>query len=204
MPNTTPLYRVFTRNTIDFTDIPKADISCYQWTDGYTPQAFAQLIFVRDIGFALHMEAMENHPKADCTMYNQPVYKDSCLEFFVNFNPSQPKYLNFEMNANGAFLSALRLDRKQKTPIHELLSDLPAVRAQQYSDRWTVDAVFTLQQLQTLFGKSAFAPGDTFIGNFYKCGDETPIPHFGMWSPIDLDHADFHQPSFFGTFQLEP
>lgn len=200
--NQKPVYQVYTRETVDFTDIPKAEISHYRWTQGYTPKAFAQLIYVDGLGFALHMEAFETDPKADCVMYNQPVYKDSCLEFFVNFNPEQPDYINFEMNANGAFLSARRPGRKNKTPIHELLSDLPAVRSAKLADRWTVDAFFSLQQIETLFGRSAFAAGDTFMGNFYKCGDETPIPHFGMWSPIDLEQPDFHQPSFFGLFRI--
>lgn len=203
MSENTPLYRIPIRETVDFTDVPRAEIACYRWTEGYTPKAYAQLIYVKDLGFALHMEAFESDPKAEYTVYNQPVYKDSCLEFFVNFNPEQPRYINFEMNSNGAFLCALRTDRKNKTPIHEILSDLPAVNAKRYDDRWTVDVFFTLSQIETLFGKTTFAVGDTFRGNFYKCGDDTPIPHFGMWSPIAADQADFHRPEYFGTFVIE-
>ncbi len=196
--STTPVYKVLVKDSVDFSDAPKAEISCYKWTEGYTPYAFAQVIYVKDLGLALHMEAYESDPKRVYTMYNQPVYTDSCLEFFVNCNPEQPLYINFEMNANGAFLSALRPGRKGKQPIHELMSDLPAVMAKQYEDRWTVDAFFTLSQIKTLFGKDSFAEGDVLKGNFYKCGDETPIPHFGMWAPIDLESPDFHRPEFFG------
>ena len=198
----TPLYPVLIRPCADFTNVPKADISTYRWTEGYAPKAFAQMVYVRDAGFALHMEAFETDPKADSTVYNQPVYKDSCLECFVNFNPAQPNYINFEMNANGAFLSALRPGRKPKTPLHELLSDLPAVRAKRFDDRWTVDAFFTLGQVGTLFGKDTFAPGDELRGNFYKCGDETLIPHYGMWAPVDSETPDFHRPECFGVFRL--
>ena len=191
-------YTVLVKDCVDFSDAPKAEISCYKWTEGYAPYAFAQVIYVDGLGFALHMEAYETDPKRVYTIYNQPVYTDSCLEFFVNFNPEQPLYINFEMNANGAFLSALRPGRKGKTPIHELLSDLPAVYAKQYEDRWTVDAFFALEQIEKLFGKKTFAAGDVLKGNFYKCGDETPIPHFGMWAPIDVEAPDFHRPEFFG------
>lgn len=203
--NTTPCYTILTRPRVDFTDVPKAEIAAYQWAGeaDYAPKAFAQMIYVENLGFALHMEAFETDPKADSTVYNQPVYKDSCLECFINFNPAQPNYINFEMNANGAFLSALRPERKPKTPIHELLSDLPAVRAERFADRWTVDAFFTLAQIETLFGKGSFAPGDKFCGNFYKCGDETPIPHYGMWAPIENETPDFHRPEFFGTMILQ-
>lgn len=203
MSDTTSLYRISIRNTVDFTDAPKAEISCYRWAEDYTPRAFAQLIYVNGLGFALHMEAFETDPKAEYTVYNQPVYKDSCLEFFVNFNPAQPRYINFEMNSNGAFLCALRTDRKNKTPIHEILSDLPAVNAKRMEDRWTVDVFFTLPQIETLFGKASFERGDILKGNFYKCGDETPVPHFGMWSPIATEQPDFHRPEYFGSMIIE-
>lgn len=192
------VYNILVKDSVDFSDAPKAEIACYKWTEGYTPYAFAQLICVRDLGLALHMEAYESDPKSVYTMYNQPVYTDSCLEFFVNCNPDQPLYINFEMNANGAFLSALRPGRKGKQPIHELMSDLPAVMAKKFEDHWSVDAFFTLSQIKTLFGKDTFETGDVLLGNFYKCGDETPIPHFGMWAPIDLEAPDFHRPEFFG------
>jgi hypothetical protein len=192
------VYNILVKDSVDFSDAPKAEIACYRWTEGYTPYAFAQLIYVRDLGLALHMEAYESDPKSVYTMYNQPVYTDSCLEFFVNCNPDQPLYINFEMNANGAFLSALRPGRKGKKPIHELMSDLPAVMAKKFEDHWSVDAFFTLSQIKTLFGKDTFETGDVLLGNFYKCGDETPIPHFGMWAPIDLEAPDFHRPEFFG------
>lgn len=186
----------------DFSKAPIARISEYRWEEGYAPEASAQLIRIRGLGFCVRLEAKETSPKALCTFYNQPVYKDSCLEFFVNFNPAQPKYMNFEMNANGAFLAALRTGRKDKTPIHELTHDLPPVRPRVDADRWSVTALFTDDFIRELFGKDSFRPGDTFVGNFYKCGDETPHPHYGMWSLVDTETPDFHQPSFFGTFRL--
>ena len=37
-----------------------------------------------------------------------------------------------------------------------------------------------------------------FTGNFYKCGDETEFPHYGMWSEAVSDTPDFHRPECFG------
>ena len=198
-----PEYVVPVKDGPSFENVPKAVIGCYKWETGYEPFAYAQLIRLRGTGFLLRMEAEETDPKADYSLYNQPVYKDSCLEFFVNFNPDQPKYMNFEMNSNGAFLAALRTGRKDKTPIHELTKDLPAVSAKKDPDRWSVRVFFPDAFIAQLFGKDVFRAGDRFLGNFYKCGDETPHPHYGMWSPIDADHPDFHQSSFFGSFVIE-
>jgi hypothetical protein len=197
-------YKVVTKKEADFTDVPKAEIACYKWTEGYSPVAFAQLILVEDKGFALKMTAYEKNPKAVYTEYGQSVYEDSCLEFFVSFNNNSPLYMNFEMNSNGAFLASVRTDRKSKTHIHEK-APLPVVKAEKHDTFWTVETFFSFEMIEALFGvsKCAFKKGYTFRGNFYKCGDKTEIPHFGMWSPVELEKPDFHQPSFFGELVIE-
>lgn len=196
------IYNVITTNDIDFSSAPYADISCYKWGDGYEPKAYAQFIYVDGKGFALHMHCDETSPKAIYTNYNDPVYKDSCLEFFVSFNANSPLYMNFEMNSNGAFLSAVRTDRKNKTPIDKLAA-LPEVKASRDANGWNVDTFFDLEMIKSLFGECDFGKGYVFKGNFYKCGDETPHPHFGMWSPVDLPSPDFHRPEFFGEFIMQ-
>ena len=195
-------YIIRVEKDIDFSRAEKAAISNYKWTEGYAPEAFAQLIYVENRGFALKMTAKETNPTALYSNYNDPVYKDSCLEFFVNFNTANAKYMNFEMNSNGAFLAAVRTDRKNKTPIN-MLAPLPKVTATKTDDEWTVEVFFSNDFIGKTFGKFCFVRGESFKGNFYKCGDETPIPHFGMWSPVDNETPDFHRPEFFGTLTIE-
>ncbi len=107
--------------------------------------------------------------------------------------------MNFEMNSNGAFLASVRTDRKNKTHIHELI-ELPSVRTEKHNDYWSVETFFTFEQINTLFGKSSFSGGDVFFDNFYKCGDKTENAHYGMWSPVESENPDFHQPGYFGKF----
>ena len=77
-------YIIRVEQEIDFSRAEKAMISNYKWTEGYTPEAYAQLIYVENKGFALRMTAMESNPKAEYkARFGDPVYKDSCLEFFV-------------------------------------------------------------------------------------------------------------------------
>ncbi len=195
-------YIIRVEKDIDFSRAEKAMIANYKWTEGYAPEAFAQLIFVEGKGFALKMTCIETEPKAVYNNYNDPVYTDSCLEFFVSFNLDNGKYMNFEMNAKGAFLSAVRTDRKNKTEIDKL-APLPEVKATIEEDKWTVETFFSLDFIEKTAGKKDFARGESFKGNFYKCGDETAIPHFGMWSPVDNPTPDFHRPEFFGTLTIE-
>jgi hypothetical protein len=195
-------YIIRVEKEIDFSRAEKAEISTYKWTEGYAPKAYGELIFVEEKGFALRMTAFEDTPKAVYTKYDEPVYKDSCLEFFVSFNLDNGKYMNFEMNANGAFLSAVRTDRKNKTEIDKL-APLPEVKPFKGDGFWGVETFFSLDFVEKTAGKSSFARGESFKGNFYKCGDETEIPHFGMWSPVGTENPDFHRPEFFGTLTIE-
>ena len=44
--------------------------------------------------------------------------------------------------------------------------------------------------------------GSKFLANFYKCGDETKVPHYISWSAIDTTSPDFHRPEFFAPVEL--
>ena len=195
-------YIIPVEKDIDFSRAEKAMISNYKWTEGYTPEAYAQLVCVEGRGFALRMTAIESNPKAVYTKFDEPVYTDSCLEFFVSFNNESNKYMNFEMNSNGAFLAAVRTDRANKTSI-KMLAPLPKVKAFKNDDSWSVEVFFSNDFIGKTFGKFSFARGESFRGNFYKCGDETEIPHFGMWNPVETEKPDFHRPEFFGTLTIE-
>ena len=195
-------YGIKTVSEPDFSLAETAKIDCYKWGDGYEPRAEARLLYVEGKGFALRMTAYEEDPTAVYGNYNDPVYKDSCLEFFVSFDPNGGKYMNFEMNSRAAFLAAVRTDRRNKTPIHELAPVLPAVKPLRGEGFWGVETFFTLDFIKQTFGVDRFCAGDVIKVNFYKCGDETPRPHFGMWSPVCTETPDFHRPEFFGELPL--
>ena len=60
---------------------------------------------------------------------------------------------------------------------------------------WCVKAVISTEKLKKLYGTESIR---FFTGNFYKCGDETEFPHYGMWSEAVSDTPDFHRPECFG------
>ena len=45
--------------------------------------------------------------------------------------------------------------------------------------------------------------GRTVKANFYKCGDDTAVPHFLSWNPVGVPKPSFHQPDFFGDVYFE-
>ena len=44
--------------------------------------------------------------------------------------------------------------------------------------------------------------GGRLRANFYKCGDDLPVPHFVSWNPITTEKPNFHRPECFGELVL--
>ena len=63
---------------------------------------------------------------------------------------------------------------------------------------WQADCFIPLESLRTVFGDFTLERGTELWGNFFKVGEETGCPHYGMWSPIVSKIPDFHRPECFG------
>ena len=77
----------------NFSEIEAIEISNYRWGKDYTPRATAQLVVIRDFGFVLRMACEESEPLARFKNYYDPVYKDSCLEFFALWDNESSDYV---------------------------------------------------------------------------------------------------------------
>ena len=196
-------------SSIDWNRIPAAVISTYKWVHGYAPAAMAKMVYVEGECFVLHMVCGEERPRVTCHAYNEPVYKDSCMEFFAVWDAASDRYVNMEMNAAGTLLSNIGSDRHERAPILDVCGEIFPVESEILSDAWTVTATVPLAMIAKLYGTDAkslasrLVSGYTFRGNFYKCGDETKIPHFGMWNEVETATPDFHRPEFFGELVLQ-
>ena len=194
-----------TADTVDWNAIPAAPIDSFFWYEGHTPETTARLVFVEGFGFLLRMTCAETDPKAVYTEYNQPVYTDSCMEFFCDYL-GDGRYINMEMNANGTLLSCIGPDRHARTPIADLSDgEIFPVQGEVCDGYWTVTAAIPTALLCKILGVESipFGSGYTFRGNFYKCGDETEVVHFGMWNPVRTEKPDFHRPEYFGTLVID-
>lgn len=136
---------------------------------------------------------------------HSPVYKDSCVEFFVSFD--ERGYYNFEFNSTGVCLAAFGQGREGRVYLPAEAVDRIRRRAviDRVSDTGIVQWVLTLA-----FPLAAFAYHDLgslhgLVGkvNFYKCGDDLPLPHFLSWAKVEAPEPDFHQPRYFGSLRFE-
>lgn len=149
----------------------------------------------------LHYLVKNDFVKAVYRKDQEPVWQDSCVEFFLKQGDI---YRNFEFNSLGVCLSAFGPDRSSRKSLdHE--SMLQIMRFSSLSiDRLPSEDVLTNWSLTVsipldLIGLSA---GSQFLANFYKCGDETKVPHYISWSAIDTASPDFHRPEFFAPVEL--
>ena len=135
--------------------------------------------------------------------FQDPVYKDSCVEFFVDTFPEKRLgYVNFETNNSGALLAAFGPDRDHRTPLwpEDLAGLNPIAGVENWpevGDTWILEYKVPLSLFRKLYGDD-IQPGHRARANFYKCGDETEVPHYGAWSPVGTPAPDFHRPEFFG------
>lgn len=156
----------------------------------------------------LSFSVTEPYVKAQFTKINEPVWEDSCLEFFITFD--NENYYNFEFNCIGNVLVGYGPDKNNRTHIDEsVLRNIittPSLGRNKIDivDRkteWTLDviipkSVFIHSQIESLVGLKTKS-------NFYKCGDKLAVPHFLSWNPIETEEPNFHKPEFFGELVFE-
>lgn len=146
--------------------------------------------------------------KAVYTNDQDPVHKDSCVEFFCKM-PESDKYMNFEFNCIGTASAASRKRRNEDvTPLTEeqmeTIKRYPSLGRRAFKE---MEGMFewdlTVQIPFALMGIDPANLPEKILGNFYKCADDTDSPHFVTWSPVKTDKPDFHRPEFFGELILK-
>ena len=191
-------YKVKILDSCDWSKADKANIDKYVWGGSYRPQAYAQLCIVPKEGLHVRMCCMEDNPKAVHTQFYEEVWLDSAMEFFFGFD-MPGVYINCEMNSLGNSLIGVGEGRANRRRIDEFC-DIPVIKAEKKPGEWSVETLFREDMLKAVFGKVSLNEGDVFYGNFFKVGEETHTPHYGMWNPIVWEKPDFHRPECFGKF----
>ncbi len=151
-------------------------------------------------------QVKEETTKAIYTQDGQPVYKDSCVEFFIK---TPQGYHNFEMNAIGTCLVSKGAQRAKRTSftseeynrLHRLSSlGKTPFESKELKKEWWAMLVIP----NSLLGWKKGLPADQKLqANIYKCGDELPQPHWLTLFDVPTEQPDFHRPEFFGEFLLE-
>jgi len=135
------------------------------------------------------------------------VWEDSCVEFFMQ-REGESIYRNFECNILGVLLSRQNVAKgNAENQMHEMPSIYRyGTVCHRYEENRQVsdwNMYLAIPKSAMGFGSQESLSGQKIRANFYKCGDETPEPHFLSWNPIDLPKPNFHVPQYFGLLELE-
>ena len=193
-------------------DTPFINIDVYPWeNNGYKPAVEVRMLY-SNLNLHIYFKVYEKQIKASYVNLNDPVCKDSCVEFFFNPKPKQDKrYLNFEINPIGTLLLGIGEQRENRILIDDLDLDIFQINTSVNidnlehfnNDYWTVKYSIPFSFMEKYYGNLELTSGSIIKGNFYKCGDETEYPHFACWNPIQALQPDFHRPEYFGDLILE-
>ncbi|WP_198170107.1 carbohydrate-binding family 9-like protein [Mucilaginibacter arboris] len=181
--------------------LPPQSLDYLLWSEGsYKPEVCFRIGHNNTCIF-LKFTVMEDHLRMVYNQINDPVYKDSCVEFFIGIE-NDSNYYNLEFNCAGTCsvgYGSNKFDRK------ELPSDIIANIATQ-TKLWRLNGDFsycweiTLMIPVTIF---IHHPDVNLNGldcrvNFFKCGDDLPQPHFLAWNKVGSEKPNFHLSEFFG------
>src|ERR1700712_4564749 len=128
-------------------------------------------------------DVTEHEVLARYKQINDPVYKDSCVEFFIAFDDDKG-YYNIEFNRLGTCLGRFGTDREDRTPLPvDILKTIKYERAlkqiknnNEPAINWTLTVavpvtVFCFHEIDSLQHKKTRM-------NFFKCGDDLSQPHY--------------------------
>lgn len=142
------------------------------------------------------------------TEINGAVYKDSCVEFFISLDDRN--YYNFEFSCIGTPHVGWGEGRHNRQLLPPDVVKTILIRSSLGDQPFGVKTGTFSWDLLVVIPATCFIndPGLSFEGltgtaNFYKCGDELPVPHFVTWNPVDVLQPDYHRPEFFGKIDFE-
>ncbi len=184
-------------------DAPTLTIEKYMWMEnGYAPKVEVYLCHDGDrmlVSFKVFEDVVVARERRD----NGKIWCDSCVEMFLRPFDDDDRYINFEFNPYGAAVMSIGAGREDRQALVFGYKDRLKVVPRHFDGGWSLAFEVPFGMLSEIYQREEkIGRGARISANFYKCGDETPYPHFGMWREVESDVPNFHLPEFFGELIL--
>lgn len=180
----------------------------------HRPQTRARMLYDADGLYGIFAVA-DRYVRCTRTAYLSSVYRDSCVEFFVQ-PVVERGYFNFEFNCGGAMLCSHVVDPTRTadgladcTRLPEadgvqvrIYHSLPPIVEPEIVDpiAWVLEFSIPFSLLSGYVGPIGDVGNQVWRANFYKCAEDNSHPHWASWSPVD--ELNFHLPRCFGTLRF--
>ncbi len=172
------------------------------WGTKNIPKTYGYIGFVPEDAFYIEMVCEETKPLCNYTQDTDPVYRDSAMEAFLQFETDRerigsPTYLNFEANANGALLASYGKERTYRSYFTKDMYKEFRCRTTIEEECWKLFLRIPVRVLEEIYGPLCLKKGSTFSCNFYKISEAKEIEHYASYAPIHSKTQSFHQTEFF-------
>jgi hypothetical protein len=187
-------------------------------SSNHHPETFFRVLYDSEGLYGIYL-ARDRFVRCIRPNYFDDVWKDNCVEFFVQPTPSSG-YINFEFNCGGAYLCNYITDwipvpvgfgwkQYRRIPPEigkrvKVKSSLPPIVDPEIKERtdWTLQFFIPFSVIEEYTGslQTAFEQ-QTWRGNFYKCTAEGSHPHWASYFPVK--EFNFHLPRYFGPLIFE-
>lgn len=190
---------------LDFRVCAEADIEEFGWRkNDYMPKTVFRLCW-NHTGLAVEAVSHETTLRQEAGTDGSDVWHDSCMEFF--FGPAEPehRYINLEVNPKGTIVMGFGSSRSGRAKLEKIYKSRIGLSTEIHEKEglWLARYTIPFELLGELF---ELPPNEEHFrewnANFYKCGEMTEFPHYGMWSKVESEEPDFHRPEFFGKLSL--
>ena len=149
----------------------------------------------------ISMEAEEDDIRATLRGPLEQVCNDSCLEFFFAPDSRDERYFNFEFNPLGTLYLGFGAGRPTRVRQIPQNPEPFQIRTWREDRTWGVSFAVPASFVRLYFPE--FRLSGESCGNFYKCGDQTSVPHYLAWAPLSCSSPDFHRRWDFGRLVFD-
>ena len=112
------------------------------------------------------------------------------------------RYINFEVNPKGVYLSQIGKKREGRQFIKELTDLEPVITPMEIEEgvrkAWGCEIILPQKFISDLYQTDYRIRECEIKGNFYKCADLSLAPHYGAHFPVTTAALGFHNPDCFG------
>ena len=180
----------------------KLFISHKLWGTVSPIEAYGQMGYIEGQEWIVKLTSIEKNPLTTFEKDDDPVYRDSALEVFLNFAPDGNEYINFEVNSNGALLCHFGIKGKRK-PIKSKTNTRARVFVEKLEDNWSVLLRIPYDLIKDFFEEFKLESGSKITFNMYKICELESNRHFISHTFIPTEKPDFHQVAYFAEGVLQ-
>ncbi|MBQ8502771.1 MAG: carbohydrate-binding family 9-like protein [Clostridia bacterium] len=189
-------------DSIDWSIVPEEKLEFSNWNSATSYNTYFKMCFLRKSGIYVKMRTDERKLRAVCQKRDDPVWQDSCMEFFICAVEGREEYINFEMNSVGAYLTEFGKGKSDRVFLRCLTEAEPEITTSVNPDGWSLELFIPCELINEAY-KTDFDAGECILkGNFYKCGDETEKVHYDSYTEMTTLPPGFHNPECFAVIKI--